>query len=302
MHDEMSEDDFPLPEHRDAFLRLVREHLGRGGAEVQIRDGVAHVAGSNGRIGLANLAQMCSQSPPIAWRRIIAEHLDKSDDAKVHALATELVDGTFEQLADKLAVRLYAGDYLPRRPETHVVHRCDLPGTVTVLVADLGPSVMAVPAEVAAAWGVPHEQLFARGLQNVRALGPPDWHTMPLPHDVQLDVLMCPHFYTATHALLLDGALPRPARHGHLLGVPHRATLLCFSIDDLRVLTAMENLSFMTGGMFREGPGSISPHVYWRDSDGRFEQQQSLALGRRTRFAPSPGFAAVLDVLRRAGS
>jgi hypothetical protein len=301
LHDEMPEHPFPLPEHRDAFLRLVREHLGRGGADVRIRGGTATVTGSAGRIGLDNLAQMCSLAPPIEWPRIIGEHLDKSDDALARALALDLVDGSFEQLAGKLAVRLHAGDYLPRRLAPHIVHRCDLPGTVTVLVADLGPSVAAVPTGVAAAWGVPPEQLFTRGLQNVRALGPPDWHTLPLPPDLRLDVLICPHFYTATHALLLNGALPRPARHGHLIAVPHRGALLCFAVDGAGVLAAMEGLLIMAGGMYREGPGSISPHVYWRNQEGRFEQQQSLTLGRRVRFAPSAGFAAVLDQVRAAG-
>jgi hypothetical protein len=40
--------------------------------------------------------------------------------------------------------------------------------------------------------------------------------------------------------------------------------------------------------------------VYWRTPEGRFEVQQSITQGKRARFAPSPGFAQVLEGLRGA--
>jgi hypothetical protein len=141
---------------------------------------------------------------------------------------------------------------------------------------------------------VPRPALFERGLQNVQAMGAAEWGSLPLPPRLRLDVLVCEHFYTTTHALLLDRSLPRQGRHGNLLVVPHRGVLAAFPVDGPDTLHAMEGMLVLAAGLFREGPGSISPHVYWRTPGGRFELQQSVTEGRRVRFSPSPGFAQVL--------
>lgn len=292
--DSMAEHPFAHTEHLRLFLWLVRRHLGRDGRRVQIQDGVATVEGSDVQMGLQNLAQICNLEPPQEWPDIIGPHLDLSDAADVKAMAAMTLGSPYAQLAGQLALRIHPEDYLANM-EQHVLHRCDLPGTVTVLVIDLPRSVMAVPTPIADGWGVPREQLFARALQNVVAMGPTPWTELPLPPVMRLDALMGQHTYIASHALRLGQCLPRIGRHGNLIAVPHRHILLSHPIDGDKLVPSVEALQLMAEGMHREGPGSISPHLFWRRPDGVFELQRNLLQGGRRRLVATPDFARLMQ-------
>ena len=285
--------------HRDRFLDLVREFLGRGGKHVVIENGLAMVEGEPPAHGLTNLAQVCHQAPPDAWPRLVAEHLAKSERSKMEATVDDLVTSDFAQIAPRLAVRIHPEELVAGAVGPGIVHRVDLPGTVTVLVLDMPGTTMAVPVPIAERWGVPFATLIDGAVQNLARISPARWVPLPLPPDgsTWIDALHS-GFYTSSHVLRTDPFLPRPGANGHLVGLPNRGQLLSHPLDSLPTMFAIEAMLTMTTGMFREGPGSITPHLYWRTPTGQFLLQQGSDEGGKVRFAPSPEFVELMVRLR----
>lgn len=288
---------FDSAEHRDLFLQLVREHLDRDGRQVQIEDGVASFVGGAGRMGLQNLAQTCRQQPTCLWPQTIAEHLDLSAEGRMLPMLHAALDSGFDEIADRLALRVHGEDYAQRFGQL-VVWRTDLPCTATVLVLDLGGSMLSVMPALLEQWGVPQDEAFARALRNVAAMPSMDWERWPLPPGCEIDVMMCGHDYTTSHVLRLAECLPRRGRHGNLIGIPHRRLMLSHPIDGEHELPITRAMLGLTIGMYRDGPGSISPHLFWHRPDGGFEVQRAIGTGR-TRLGASPGFEHLLRRLRQ---
>lgn len=275
-----------LPDHpfesagaRDRFVALVVEQLQRQAPGGLVEGGIALLPGGIG-IGLGTLAQACAQDDPRSWPEHIASHLALHDPQRVLPMLMELVETDFARLAPRLAVRLYPGSHLRTRGDL-LVHRVDLEGTVTMLVLDAEDTVMAVPASLAAAWGVPPAQLLERGLQNVAAMEEPVW--MPLANDAgpALEMLTCEHDFTASHVLRLAECLPRPGRYGDLIAIPNRHMVVRGAIDEPRIGATASVMRAIAEELFRVGPGSITPHVYLRRPDGSFERRLDARLRRR---------------------
>ena len=58
---------FFTPDEYKAFLDVVRAELGKGGEQYTIGDGFVRVAGSDGELGLSNLAQLAHATERSAW-------------------------------------------------------------------------------------------------------------------------------------------------------------------------------------------------------------------------------------------
>lgn len=290
---------FEHAEQRDLFLRLVREHLGRHGDAVQIHGDAATVDGQPGLHGLTNLAQLCLQRPIVDWPEVIADHLGKSEPEHLFPAVGAALGGGFDEIAGRLALRIYGEDYVQGR-EQHLAYRIDLPRTVTMLVLDLPGSILAVPTVLMERLGQPREQLFERALLNVAAMATPPWQRLGLPDGCELDLLVCGHDYTTTHALRLADCLPRRGRHGNLIAIPNREVMVSHPIEGGAVLRVTSNMLGFALDTYREGPGSITPHLFWYRPDGGFEVQQGIGRGK-PQLAASPAFARLLRRLHGGG-
>ncbi|MEZ6037879.1 MAG: hypothetical protein R3F29_10390 [Planctomycetota bacterium] len=287
---------FHDPADKRRFLRLVRDRLGRGGHRVVIRDGAALVEGHPGWHSLRNLAQTCRQHPPAEWPRLVDHHFDLSDRLSTPEVVGDVFGGELDHQLDRVGVRIHPEEFVASGLGQHVLHRCDLPGTVSTLTLDVGPSVMQLPPLVAREWGLAEDELFARALRNLDALCTARWRRLSVPygHGVELDVL-CDDFYAAACALRPRASLPRVGRHGNLLAIPTRELLLSWPLDDLRTMHAIEVMVGMSCQAHRDGPGSIVPDLYWRGPDDRWERQRAAFPGGRVQLSPGPGFAALLE-------
>ena len=112
------------------------------------------------------------------------------------------------------------------------------------------------------------DELFEIALGQVRENCIPDKSDQELTPDVTIRLLSDESFFVASHALLLDDHPECIGAFGSLIGVPHRHVLLAYPIEDLHVVQAINLLIPIILGMERDGPGSISPRLYWyRDGD-----------------------------------
>ncbi len=288
------------PAEYAAFVEVVRAELAALGAEGRLEDGYVTVESSEwrGRYGLENLAQLCRQHPRREWPGIVRAHLASLGRAqRAHAAG---VARTFDEAAPLLALRLWPAEFLQQVPREHVLYREDLPGTVTVLVYDLPETIQQVRPEETTGWGKATDELFALGLDNVRRKPRPQIRRAELPGGVRLTVFSGNSFFVATEALRLAQFPGCTGRHGALVGVPTRHALLAYPIDGAQVVKAMLLLVPVILGIYGQGPGAVSPRLYWYH-EGRFEDLPYILKDRQPQFAPPAEFIALIRSLAGQG-
>jgi hypothetical protein len=288
---------FLKPSEFLALLDLVRAECARHGlaAELDAREGKVRVLGDTQAMrfmGLANLAQVCHQCPFHEWPGIVAEHFGRMLNAldgkeELH----ERLSADFGAARGLLKVRLYPADVAAHGLYTY---RRPMDGVIAALVLDLPETVDSVHADQIAAWGRPLDELFAVGLENVRTGDPVEPQTYELGQGGSVRVLGGNSFFTATHALMLGDRLRPPPEHGALVAVPHRHAVIYHPIVDGTVLVAVNTMLPMARGMFQEGPGSVSPNLYWW-RDGDFTLLPAEVGSSTIAFRPPEEFLAMLE-------
>lgn len=281
------------------FLHLVAAHFRSKGVTFEMGDGVVLLEpGSEGRqqLGLLNLAQLCGRNEPAEWPQIIAEHFDTLNKSQREQQVLEERVADFERVRELLAVRLWPEDYLRELDGSKLIHRQDIPGTVSALVFDLPSSIRNVTPEEAEGWGMDLDELFELGLANVRENCIPDQSEQELTENVSVQLFSDESFFVASHALMLDDHGECIGSFGALVGIPHRHVLLAYPIENLNVLQAIHCLIPVISGMERDGPGSISPRLYWY-KDGAYTDLPYRIEGRTLHFSPPEDFVEMLNLL-----
>lgn len=291
---------FFTPQQYRAFLNGVEAYFAQQKRAIVLGDGVVYVddpkSGGKHQLGLLNLAQMCARNEEKEWPEVIADHfrtLEKSHNEQ-KVLEERLSD--FDRVAELLSVRLWPENYLAELDRAKILHRKDLPGTISALVFDLPSSIRNVTPEEAQAWGKSPAELFDIGLANVRETCIPDVSEQEMGEGVTLTLFSDESFFVASHALLLDQHPECVGPFGALVGIPHRHVLLAYPIEDLRVMQAVPMIIPVIAGMERDGPGSISPMLYWYQ-DGDFTNLPYRIEKNTLHFSPPEDFVEMLNLL-----
>ena len=250
--------------------------------------------------GLYNLAQRCRPLPADEWQLCIDDHFAKILAATDERREWRELESDFGSAAPLLRLRLQSPDM--RRPGDCLA-REELPGTVSHVVADMPSSLLGILDDVLERWQRSAEEVFALArAQTVRDC-PIEWEEVslgPAPSPC-LFVASADHFFVCTHVFRLD-AWPRlTAADGCLVAIPDRQTMLVLPLVAGGLSEAVESLVSLAHRRHEQGPGSVSPHLYWRRADGGFEVQLCEMQDGSLQVTPSRAFADVLDRLTRAG-
>jgi len=271
-----------------AHSRGFREVDG-GGIDVDLGAEKPHM------IGLANLAQKCHQMPAEDWAALIAEHLDS-------VLNTDEIDSAppFESVKSMLKVRIYPEDYAAGLPngELLLVRRPLAPGLISALAIDYPKTVATVPPETADGWGIPIDDLFEVGLANVREQDRPGVQRQQLDEGGSISVLVGDSFFTSTWALMLDEFAIPSSPHGAIVAIPNRHVVVFQPIVDLSVVEGTRAVMSLAVQMYRDGPGPISPNLYWRRGDSLTLLPTRYA-DKTAYFEPPAEFIDVLNQLHK---
>jgi hypothetical protein len=280
-----------------ALVDLVTAELERRGIpfHFDVEQGLVHLPKPESEaaaLGLLNLAQICHQSPFHTWPSIVAQHVGRSLDlADETDDAIERLAADFDQARTRLKVRLYPADV---GSEIFLTVREPMDGVKAVLVYDMPETIHSVRQGHVDGWGRPLEELFAIALDNVKASEPVEPKTFPIDQNAALTLLGGESYFTASHALFLGDYLDPIPEHGALVSVPHRHVVIYHPIVDQGVLLALNAMIPMTLGMFQDGPGSISPQLYWWRG-GRFLLLPTEVGNSEIKFTPPDEFVALLN-------
>lgn len=286
------------------FLETVAAHFTKDKRAFTMGDGVVHVENlpfasaepGKQQLGLVNLAQNCAGNPTAEWPEIVASHFRTMEKSFGENKVLEERIDDFSRVSEFLAVRIWPEGYFDKLDRSKILHRRDLPGTVSALVFDMPSSIRNVTPEEIKGWGKSEEELFAIGLANVKENCIPNITSEDLGDDVSLTLFSDESFFVASHALLLEEHEDCLGPFGTLIGIPHRHVLLTFAIEDMRVLPAIHKMIPIIAGMERDGPGSISPMLYWYQK-GDFTELPYRLDKNNINFTPPEEFVDMLKLL-----
>jgi hypothetical protein len=278
----------------DRFVQMVSAYFQQRGETFRIEDGAVLLPEKNLKLNLQNLAQNCHQNKVRTWRQIVQNHFAHLD--KMGTENPEIQDAlkNFHKIAPRLAVRIWPLDTLDTIGRDYFIYREDLWATASVLVLDLPDCVDNIQPKNAVLWEEKTEVLFKVGLANVREQCKPERYVKELAQGIKVHVVTSESLYTATYALLLDEFSELVGRYGSLVCIPNRHVLACYPIEGSEVLLAMQQLMPIIDDLFRKGPGSISPHLYWYNQ-GKYSPI-TFDVRKKTIYLP-PDFEAVLNQL-----
>ncbi|MGB1249136.1 MAG: hypothetical protein ACPG8W_00775 [Candidatus Promineifilaceae bacterium] len=281
------------------FLGHVHDYLRENHIEATIQEGLITIPAGNHKLGLHNLAQLCFHSPEERWHTLIFSHLTRvlASTAKDEILAQ--ATAPYEEVADKLAIRMWPKAILEATNASELVTREYIPDIISVLVYDNPESISTVGWSTIKNWDLSLDDIFERALANVKRDMPPKITKVQIEEGAEVTVFLSENFFMTTHALFLDGFEDCIGTFGSLVGIPHRHALLCFPIDDVSVVNVLSNLVIAVHNMHGEGPGSISPFLYWY-TGGEYIQLPHEIDDNQLTFLPPPEFIDLLDKIARA--
>ena len=136
---------------------------------------------------------------------------------------------------------------------------------MTLLVFDLPYMVKIVNPDHAKRWGKTHEELFALGLKNVQKKYPSKVQAVKLANEFPCTLVVGDHFFVATSCLHLDRIPGATGKFGALFIIPNRHTMLSHSIEKKGpdLAKAASNMVPVARRLYQQGPGSITPNLYW---------------------------------------
>lgn len=242
--------------------------------------------------GLDSVAQIYHQATDKEKKNVVKNHFEKLFNAKKEEekILKDVED--FQKMKKLLAVRLYPSDYEPKFYEI-LIHRQDIEGIVTVLTLDLPSSTTNVKHEYVKKWGIEIDELFRIALKNTFAnnkihlqktdfIGFPVW------------TFEGESIYTASFVLKLEEYKEVIGKYGSLVIIPHRHTVVVYPIENRDVLKITNQLAGLATYMCKQGPGSISSHLYWY-YNGTFTNLPYKIHEKKFDFYPPNAFITVLN-------
>jgi hypothetical protein len=250
----------------DSLVVLVAESLGY--ACRQVPGDVMLLEGANRlHVRMRDLRQLARLVPRDDWPAMVSDHVSTI----VTAIEEPLDLSNFELAQHLLRTRIY-----PAEADNGILAaRPFVPGLIEAVVVDTPTTVRTVTIEEAQDWPVSLESLFILGRANVRSDGPLQCEEQEV-GGVRFSVLQGWTFYAATHAAWLEEYLEL-GPYGALVVVPSRSMIAAYPIQGRGgaepwvasppgygpVVLAATELQVLAQHAYEEGPGSLSPHLFW---------------------------------------
>jgi hypothetical protein len=286
-------------EEYNRFIQVVEAYFKSIDVKATIQDGVVTApkeALGLGQLGLSNLAQICRGQEPGIWKEIVADHFATLKRSSQFGQEFEKRIGDFDYVKEYIATRLFNTEVL-RGDSLNIFVRKDIvPDVFSMLCFDFPDSLVNVKPDQAALWqGRTHDELLSLGKENVRKKYAFEMSLEKL-GDSQVWVVAGHHFFIPNIIFDLDRYPQFNSSHGMLVGIPNRHTALIYPIHDLHVVVTITTLTQVIAGAYREGPGSLSPRMYWY-KDGHFEDLPFDLTGGEVKFRPTENFLDLLNKL-----
>ncbi|MFK7918814.1 MAG: hypothetical protein AB8G14_12095 [Ilumatobacter sp.] len=213
----------------------------------------------NGRsLSLLQLAQHCHLRAREDWHELISTHLC--------TMTAHLHDGPETFSMFDLRVRLVPDVPADGEILRSLGSRPFVEGVVQVLAIDVAGAVRCVPESEIVELGWNADEAWASARAQTEMFEVPDeLHTIDI-GGVDILHVFGERSFTASMVGVVDQLVAEVAHIGEtgaIVSMPLRHSLLVHPIDDSSVRTAIAGMIPITRQLFKQGPGSVSPHLYW---------------------------------------
>ena len=288
---------FFSPDELAAFHAAVTAELTAMGLEFALRDGSVDVRRPGGEpqaLGLQNLAQRCHQVPRAEWPKEVHLHFEMVLSAETEARELLSKARDFDAIRGILKVNVY-GQKLPRGPKAEIFTWDIAEGLIGCLVYDLPNTTRSVSVDDAQVWGRSRDELIRLAISNATADKVVE-ENVDVTEGCSLRVLGG-GFFTSSNALNLETRVPLEHPWGALVCVPNRHTVVYHPITSIKVVAAVNTMLLLAQKMFVDGPGSITPELYWWRA-GKLERLPARVVDDNAlQFMPPDAFVKMLDQL-----
>ena len=266
------------------FRATLDREFAKQGRTIQIKDGVLSFPQESEapEFGLLKLAQRCQAAESDSWESLVKKHFQRVQAAQENSSGL-----SFEQAKKRILLRILPSSNV--ETTSTLLVREDLPGTRTVLVLDLPESVWSIGKGEAKRWGKDPEELFDVALTNLAHRPAPKTESLELLKGISAFFVTEESLYTASLVLTLKDHPEWMGTHGALVGVPTRQHLIVYPVKDSKSLAAMELLSQLIRNLEKEGPGPVSPLLYYYDGES-LEAISNQSSEEGLSLSPSPKF------------
>jgi hypothetical protein len=258
-----------------------------GGA--RLGDGFVVVPGRANRYGLTNLLQAWALAEPAARADLVAVHFH-------NLFATEdAAPPTPEQLTALIRPRVRNRDQ-PGAVTVPSLSQTVAEGVDAVLVVDLPTAVANLQAEQMPAIGRTMPELWELAISQIDDGQPVQQEDL----GNGVTAHFGESFFVASRVLDLEHFAGEVPEHGALVAVPHRHLLLVHPIETTRALNALNAMVAAADHFYRQGPGSIAPHVYWWRHDRALLRIEAGIRDGHQWLVPPDEFVDLLNLLPAA--
>lgn len=285
------------------FLQSVQHDMERRGLVATVEGTNLARPASGWSASLISLAQRCYREPDARWESLISTHFDtllssitvpRNDVEPIEPCDVEQM--STEDAHQALRVRIYPPEFAGEGRITRIV----APGLVAGLAIDLPDAVESVSPEQLQAWGLAVEDAFSLGYGNVARHDKPTIGGHRPNGEPELIWLSGNSFFTTTNVMWLDELIGPMPTAGALVAVPHRHAIVVHPMNDLgHTIQAVNLLLVLAASAYAEGPGSLSPSLYWWTKAKLVHLPGELS-GDDIRFRPPEDFLLALDSLASA--
>ena len=264
----------------EAYFSSVHRAVTVSGYDVSFADGSHR--------GLANLAQVLANCDRADWESEIARHFEPSDD--------DDHPSTWSEAAERVRLRLFRSEAFPPGHPAVTWPVCD--DLAAVLMLDGAEQARPLNSGELVDWRVKSELAFDRALHNSVKLEAVETEQKDGENGADLRVL---HggFYTSVNVLVLERHLDGEAPHGAVVAIPNRHVVLFHRIVDAGVMSAVNTMIITAGSFYDQGPGAISPFLYWWQPD-RLVTMEARFDGGAVHFDPPEEFTQLVHDLPEA--
>lgn len=282
------------------FISLVRAYFTQRGLPIELDEAQGILLSENGQgeahstYGLQNLAQVCGQADRDEWRDLINRHFDAILDAQKNIADESRASADFAALKPFLRARLFPDDVAKHTDE--LIYRRGPHGTIETLALDNPTAVRTIARSEAREWDLSDTELLRIGRQNLLDQGLMRPERVQVEAGSDLYVYSGDPYYAASHVLLLDEYLPDALPNGALIGIPRRDVFVAHYIRNPGALEVISVMLQLIVGLYREGPGSITPNLYWYRR-GEFIRLPYDIEDDELNFNPPDEFVDMLDDL-----
>jgi hypothetical protein len=284
-----------LDEYEEFIAAVEAELVGRGYTVSFTGDGgVDAQGGANpGMYGLFNLGQVCHANPRADWPGLIRSHFAHLEaSAQAH-------DGPIDLETARPLLRLRAYRLSDNRPEVfeRMIRVPLAEDLVMALAIDLPTTVRTTTQDDIDHWALPLDELVAIAASNMAdEMRTYERQTIPTKAGSTIEASVGDTFFVSSQAYRF-GDFVGDAPFGALIALPNRHLLLWHVIRDARAtLDAVQAMVGIADGAYREGPGSLTPELYWW-RDATWTRIPATVSKKGMDIAPPDAFVALLNTL-----